>query len=104
MARRPVKHNREVRRRIRVAVAAYAYEVENDSVMSDGEFDRLAREIDPDMPTGNPELDRFFMVHFEPDTGQWVHKHPGLDGLRRIYETIFRDRPAEPEDDWKDLI
>ena len=32
--------NEEIRRRIRLSVAAYAYEVHNDSVMSDGEFDK----------------------------------------------------------------
>lgn len=101
---RPVKHNREIRRRIRIAVAAYAYEIENDPVMTDAEFDAMAREIDPDMATGNLKLDAFFMAHFDPDTGQWVHKHPGIQGLRRIYETIFRDRHAEPDNDCKDLI
>lgn len=100
---RPVKHNREIRRRIRVSVAAYAYELRDDPVMDDAEFDRLCREIDPDLVTGNPALDRFFMVHFEPDTGQWVHKHPELHKLKHIYETIYRPTP-EPDEAWRDLL
>ena len=103
MKRRPIKYCRETRRRIRVAVAAYAYEIENDPVMSDAEYDSLCREIDPDMATGNQPLDVFFMVHFEPDTGQWVHKHPDIPGLKRVYDTVFRDR-EKPTDDWRDLI
>lgn len=98
---RPVKHNREIRRRIRVAVAAYAYEIAHDPIMSDAEFDSLAREIDPDEPTGNRKLDHFFMVHFDPSTGMWVHDHPEIGKLKHIYETIHRPAPA---DDWKDLI
>lgn len=98
---RPVKHNREIRRRIRVAVAAYAYEIANDPVMSDAQYDSLAREIDPDAPTNDAELDRFFMVHFDPDTGQWVHKHPHLGLLKHLYETIYR---ADVPQSWEDLI
>ena len=75
----------ETRNRIRLAVAAYAYEVENDSVMSDAEFDALARSINPLVSTGNPTLDWFFLTSFSPDTGSWVHRHPGIEGLRRIW-------------------
>ena len=83
-----------------MAVAAYAYEVKNDPVMSDAEFDALCREIDPDMPTGNRKLDKFFMLHFEPDTGVWVHQHPEIEKLDHIYRTVHRAAPAEP--DWRD--
>ena len=40
--------NKEVerRRRIRLSVAAYAYEVHDDSVMSDGEFDKECLLVD----------------------------------------------------------
>lgn len=79
-----------------MAVAAYAYEVENDPIMSDEEYDRLSREIDPDMPTGNRKLDKFFMLRFEPDTSLWVHIHPEIDKLRHIYQTIHR--PAEDQE------
>ena len=104
MGRRPVKHNKEIRRRIRIAVAAFAYEIMDDPVMDDAEFDRIAREIDPDQPTGNALLDKFFMIHFEPDTGQWVHKHPEIDKLRFAYENYFPQKTTEPDPDWSDLI
>ena len=89
---RPVKHSREIRRRIRAAVAAYAYEFENDPIMSDAEFDALCAEIDPDVLTGNHQLDLFFLIEFEPDTGQWVHKHPELRKLKHIYDTHWKGR------------
>ena len=84
--------NEEVRNRIRVAVAAYAYEIENDPIMSDAEFDDLCSRVDPDQDTGKPVLDLFFLMDFSPETGKWVHNHPELDGLRRIYEEVFKDR------------
>lgn len=96
---RPVKHNREIRRRIRVAVAAYAYEIKNDPVMSDSDYDALAREIDPDAATGNLLLDKFFMLHFDPSTGMWVRDHPEIDKLDHIYRTVHR-----AADQWRDLI
>lgn len=74
----------ELRKRIRVAAAAYAYEVENDPVMSDAEYDELAKSIRPDVQTGNPTMDTFFAQVFSPDTGVWVHQHPDKAGLRRV--------------------
>lgn len=75
---------RERRNRIRLAVAAYAYEVLNETIMPDAEFDALAMKIEPSMSTGHPVLDRFFMEHFDPFTGLWVRKHPDQAGLHRI--------------------
>lgn len=89
--------NLETRNRIRLSVAAYAYEFENDSIMSDSEFDALALEIEDWVGTGNKKLDAFFRDKFLPDTGLWVRDHPDIAGLRRIYETYFKDRAA-PDD------
>lgn len=75
----------ERRNRIRLSVAAYAYEFEDDPIMSDAEFDNLAKEIDVRVETGNEELDQFFRKHFESYTGSWVHDHPDISGLQRIY-------------------
>lgn len=80
----------ERRRRIRVAVAAYAYEVLDEPVMGDAEFDALADEVQPSVPTGNAELDKFFLENFDPFTGIWVHKHPDQEGLRRICQTVHK--------------
>jgi hypothetical protein len=74
----------EIRNRIRVAVAAYAYEVENDPILSDAEFDALCLTINPEADTGNPDTDKFFREEFDPNTGSWVHRHPNKEGLARI--------------------
>lgn len=74
----------EIKRRIRVTVAAYAYEFEGDPIMSDAEFDKLALEIDLSVDTGNETMDKWFRENFEPCTGSWVHKHPDKQGLRRV--------------------
>jgi hypothetical protein len=78
--------NSEIRNRIRLAVAAYAYEYCHDSIMNDHEFDAMSREIDPEADTGNTKLDNFFKKHFEPATGMWVRQHPDKQGLRTAYE------------------
>lgn len=82
---RSIDYCAETRNRIRLAVAAYAYEVENDPILSDAEFDRLSALINPLVSTGNPRLDWFFLTEFSPATGLWVHRHPEIEGLRRIY-------------------
>jgi hypothetical protein len=79
----------ERRNRIRLSVAAFAYEFESDSIMSDGDFDALAQTIDVTMATGNERMDMFFREQFSPHTGQWIHDHPELDRLRIIYQRHY---------------
>lgn len=78
----------ERRRRIRVAVWAYAYEVLNYSLVSDDRFDSECKLVNPAVTTGHKKLDSFFAKDFADYTGQWVHKHPEkrkLDVLARRY-------------------
>lgn len=84
----------ETRNRIRVCVLAYAYEMRSDSLVSDHEFDKLCGEIDLTEFTGNDEMDTWFIKHFKPWTGQWIHNHPNIEGLRRIYENLSNKNPA----------
>tara|TARA_R110000868_G_scaffold300126_1_gene560458 strand:+ start:1449 stop:1736 length:288 start_codon:yes stop_codon:yes gene_type:complete len=82
----------ERRNRIRLSVAAYAYELRDDSIMTDSEFDNLADMVNVQVVTGNEVMDDFFREHFEPYTGQWIHKHPHKNGLERIYNSVFLKR------------
>lgn len=66
----------ETRRRIRVSVAAYAYEILGESIMSDGEFDSLCKQVDLSISTRRPDLDKWFRANFQPHTGMWIHTHP----------------------------
>lgn len=75
----------EVRRRIQVSIAAYAYEIESNPVMSDALYDWFAERVRPRMGTCHPLLDEFFVVHFTPMTGMWIHQHPQLDRIRHKY-------------------
>lgn len=77
----------ERRNRILVSIAAYAYEIENDAVLDDATYDKLASEINPSLDTGNTLLDDFFLFEFSPDTGQWIHDHPELDKIKKLYDT-----------------
>jgi hypothetical protein len=79
----------ERRNRIKVSVAAYAYEYLNDSIMSDGDFDALCLAINPKIQTGNKKMDKFFAEVFESHTGQWVHKHPEKNKLAFLYKTYY---------------
>lgn len=75
----------EVRRRIKVSVAAYAYEIANRSIMSDDEWDLLAQTINPRLGTCHPVVDEFFAAQFSPMTGMWIHDHPELEKIAQIY-------------------
>lgn len=86
----PVERQRWLR--IRLAIAAYAYEIENDSIMSDGDYDRLSLEVDPSISTGNRKLDDFFAKHFDPSTGSWVYAHPERRKLAALYDKYHRKR------------
>lgn len=80
---------KETWKRIKIAVAAYAYEFENDPIMSDADFDELASLIDLNIDTGNKLLDKFFREEFDEITGQWIHKHPELEKIRQLYITHY---------------
>ncbi len=89
-----LKIDRETRNRIRLSVAAYAYECMNFSLLSDEEFDELAYSIDLKVNTRRPDLDEWFRNNFEPHTGMWIHKHPEREKLRAIAKMI-RDNDEE---------
>ena len=82
--------NQEIRNRILVSVAAYAYEYLNAPIMSDAEFDALAQQIDVTQKTGNKKLDDFFKNNFNADTGLWIHKHPEKTRLKYLYDNYYK--------------
>lgn len=85
-----VEFNPEIRNRIRLSVAAYAYEVQNNPIMSDADFDALAESIDPQVLTGHAQIDLFFLWDFSPETGIWIHHHPELAEVGRVYEEFYQ--------------
>jgi hypothetical protein len=82
----------EIRKRIRVSIFAYAYEVLNESLVSDAEFDALAKSINPTINTRRPDLDRWFRENFTPATGMWVRTHPDLARIHEITIKHFLKR------------
>lgn len=80
----------QTRKRIKVAVAAYAYEVVSRPIMTDSEFDAMATEIDLSIPTARPDMDEWFKREYQPHTGQWIWKHPQLVRIGEIYERQYR--------------
>lgn len=91
-SRTPVE--REVRRRIKLAVWAYAYEVAGDALVSDEEFDRECMMVNVDINTGKPELDKWWRENFQAHTSQWIHKHPDLPAVQELYETQYKGKQA----------
>ncbi len=79
----------EVRRRIRVSVGAYAYEIANKPIMTDADWDYAASQINRWMGTCHPILDEFFVTEFSPMTAMWIHNHPDLAGIRRIFTRYY---------------
>ena len=74
--------------RIRLSLAAYAYEKKNYSFMNDAEFDALAKEVNTSIKTGNSVMDKFFKEQFSPDTGMWINSHPELDKIKELYNSL----------------
>ena len=78
----------ERRNRIQLSIAAYAYEIMDDPLVSDAQFDAVAFSIQPEMDTGHPILDEFFRKEFSPSTGMWIRKHPELSGILDRYRLV----------------
>lgn len=89
---------RETRKRIRVAVAAWAYEVLHRPIMSDAEFDELAKSIDLSVDTRRPDLDKWFRKNFQSYTGSWVHGHPDRARLNQIAELVISSQKEVNDD------
>ena len=82
--------NQEIRNRIRISVAAYAYEYLDTPIMCDGDFDALSQLIYIKKKTGNEKLDKFFEKHFVSDSGMWIDKHPEKEKLKYLYEGFYK--------------
>ena len=80
---------KEIRLRIKLSIAAYAYELENESIISDAEFDKMCLQVDLSVDTGNEMLDNYFKEHFDSSTGQWIHQHPELNKLKDLYTKYY---------------
>ena len=80
---------KQTKLRIKLSVAAYAYEIENSEIMSDAEFDKKCLEVDTSIDTGHEVMDRFFREQFDPSTGQWIHLHPELDKVKQTYNKYY---------------
>ena len=80
----------EIKRRIKLCIAAYAYEIKNDSIMPDTTFDEECKKVDVTITTGNDKIDNFFKTHFDPCTGQWIHNHPEQERLKELYTRYYK--------------
>ena len=89
----------ERRNRIQLSIAAYAYEILDEPIVSDAAFDQAAFEIRPEMDTGNPVLDEFFRKEFSPSTGMWIRKHPDLNGIASAYRRLVTYMNQGEKDD-----
>ena len=78
----------ERRNRIQLSIAAYAYEFQDEPLVSDADFDEAALQIRPEMDTGNPVMDAFFRKEFSASTGMWIRKHPDLPGIAYIHRRL----------------
>jgi hypothetical protein len=79
----------EKRKRIFLSIAAYAYEIMGESLLSDADYDTLALSVDLTQGTGNEEADQWFRTNFNASTGMWVRAHPHQDRLKALAEWIL---------------
>lgn len=94
----------QIRVRMRVTVAAYAYEFLDKSIMSDADFDRQCALVKPGIKTNRPDLDRFFRFDFSPDTGMWIRDHPALDEVESYYYRLESAGAFDPPKKRRDLL
>lgn len=82
--------NQEIKNRIKLSVAAYAYEFLGESIMTDHQYDELSLKINPNEKTGNEKMDNFFKTQFEPCTGMWIRNHPEIKRLDYLYKKYYK--------------
>lgn len=82
----PVEIERRIR--IRLSLWAYAYEIKNAPLVSDGLFDAYAYCSNKEIITGR--FDAWWKMFFTPYTGSWIHTHPDLIGVERLYQRLCK--------------
>lgn len=83
----------EVFRRKQIAAVTFGVEIRGVALMLETDWDGIAQRIDTSLGTCHPVLDEFFRARFSPLTTSWIHEHPELDGIARMfdrYQTIMR--------------
>lgn len=90
MLYQPTEVEIERRNRIRLLIAAYAYEYLAESWITDYEFDELAKKINTQIETGHKVCDEFFKTEFHPATGSWIYDFPKeeLEKLKSLYKRL----------------
>lgn len=68
----------EKAKRMHVAIYAWLYERYHYSKVDDATYDQLAKEIDVNIQTDRPVLDKFFKEEYSSHTGLWIYRHPEL--------------------------
>lgn len=76
----------ERRIRIRLCIAAYAYEIAAAPLMDDAAFDALAQRSDVTVQTG--QWDDWWRQCYTLYSGAWIHTHPDLTGVARLYNRV----------------
>ena len=85
------RKSEENKSRSKLCIAAYAYEIKNDSIMPDITFDEECKKVDVTITTGNDKMDKWFRDEFDPCTGQWIHSHPEKNRLEELYQKYYAD-------------
>jgi hypothetical protein len=80
----------ERRRRIKISVWAYAYEIQDNPVVPDVLFDVECYQVNLSINTDRIDLDCWFNAYFQPHTGVWIRSHPELDKIKQLYERFYR--------------
>jgi len=81
-------HN-ERRNRIRISIAAYAYEFKGRSIMTQFDYDELSDRIHPEANIGD-ETDEFFRDQYLPYETNWIHWHPKLEQIEQLYKSLYQ--------------
>lgn len=85
----------ERRRRIRLALWAYSYEFEHNSLVDDATYDAESKLVDLSISTSNAKLDKWFKKNFSPDTGMWITNHPELHKVKALYKRVMAYRKED---------
>lgn len=88
---RPIERERRIR--IRLCVAAYAYEIAGAPLIHDAAFDALALQSDVTIQTGRH--DAWWAECFKPYTGSWIHSHPELTRVAVLYRRLVATQAQE---------
>lgn len=78
----------EEHRRIKIALWTYAKHYHKKHLVSTAQYEKEIHLLNLNIKTNRKDLDKFYKKVFNPNSTDWITKHPEIDRIIKIYRNV----------------